>query len=140
MGNTGFHVFDTAVQKTTNILAGIEKKFDWQERRVQSYSALRCTLHLLRDRLPVNIASNFASQLPLLLKGVFYDGWDPSKVPVKMDREEFLNKFQQCFNYDIDDDIDEVVKAVLKSIFEQIEEKTAEDLRTTLPEEFSDLF
>jgi len=35
------------------------------------------------DRLPITIAANFAAQLPELLRGVFYDGWSPSRVPIK---------------------------------------------------------
>jgi hypothetical protein len=26
----------------------------------------------------------------MLIRGIYYDGWNPSKVPVKMDREAFL--------------------------------------------------
>ncbi|MFE2233419.1 DUF2267 domain-containing protein [Streptomyces sp. NPDC059442] len=44
-------------------------------------------LHTLRDRLTGDVAAHFAAQLPDLLRGAYYDGWDPSTVPVKYDRE-----------------------------------------------------
>jgi uncharacterized protein (DUF2267 family) len=53
----------------------------------------RAWLHALRDRLPVPIAAHFAAQLPELLRGVFYEGWNPSKVPVKYGREEYVTRF-----------------------------------------------
>ena len=41
------------------------------------------------------MAAHFAAQLPELLRGVYYDGWDPSAVPVKYDREGYVNRFVQ---------------------------------------------
>lgn len=41
------------------------------------YHLLRAVLHSLRDQLNTNCAAHFAAQLPLLLRGAFYEGWDP---------------------------------------------------------------
>ncbi|MFD1049696.1 DUF2267 domain-containing protein, partial [Kibdelosporangium lantanae] len=49
----------------------------------EAYQVLRPWLHLLRDRLSVPGAAHLAAQLPELLRGVFYDGWRPSEVPVR---------------------------------------------------------
>src|SRR6185312_3991982 len=32
-------------------------------------------------------------QLPELLRGVFYEGWNPSKVPVKYSKDEYIARF-----------------------------------------------
>lgn len=60
-----------------------------------AHRVLRTWLHALRDRLTVDVAANFAAQLPELLRGIYYDGWDPSAVPVKYDREGYINRFVQ---------------------------------------------
>ncbi|WP_214370534.1 DUF2267 domain-containing protein [Pseudonocardia sp. H11422] len=60
-----------------------------------AYRILRTWLHTVRDRLSVDVAVHFAAQLPLLLRGVFFDGWTPSQVPVKYDTEQFLLTFGQ---------------------------------------------
>ncbi len=48
-----------------------------------------------RDRLPVDLTAHFGAQLPMLVSGLYYEGWDPSKVPIKMARQEFLDPIQQ---------------------------------------------
>ncbi|GAB2813428.1 DUF2267 domain-containing protein [Streptomyces chlorus] len=64
-----------------------------------AHRVLRTWLHTLRDRLTVDVAAHFAAQLPAqlpdLLRGAYYDGWDPSVVPVKYDREGYINRFVQ---------------------------------------------
>jgi uncharacterized protein (DUF2267 family) len=46
---------------------------------------------VLRERLTVDEAAQLAAQLPELLRGVFYEGFDPTRQPEKIgDREEFL--------------------------------------------------
>ena len=80
MSFTGVSNLDTSIDKTW--LAEIAGEFGIEDRRL-ACRVLRAWLHALRDRLPVTIAANFAAQLPELLRGVFYDGWSPSRVPIK---------------------------------------------------------
>ncbi|MFF3608398.1 DUF2267 domain-containing protein [Streptomyces sp. NPDC002463] len=65
------------------------------EGRHAAHRMLRAWLHTLRDRLTVDVAAHFAAQLPDLLRGAYYDGWDPSTAPVKYDREGYVNRFVQ---------------------------------------------
>ena len=39
------------------------------------------------------VAAHIAAQLPELLRGVFYEGWNPSKVPIKYGRDEYIARF-----------------------------------------------
>jgi len=50
--------------------------------RQYAYRALRAVLHALRDRLTVDVAAKLAAQLPLLIRGVYYEDWDPSRTPL----------------------------------------------------------
>jgi uncharacterized protein (DUF2267 family) len=43
--------------------------------RQRAYHALRTVLHALRDRLPLNLAVHLGAQLPLLVRGIYYDQW-----------------------------------------------------------------
>jgi uncharacterized protein (DUF2267 family) len=92
MSFTGVSSLDASIDKANAWLAEIAGEFGTRDRRL-AYRVTRAWLHALRDRLPVPIAANFAAQLPELLRGVFYDGWNPSRVPVKFGPREYVLRF-----------------------------------------------
>ncbi|HEX9870658.1 MAG TPA: DUF2267 domain-containing protein [Candidatus Tectomicrobia bacterium] len=61
-------------------------------------SALKATLHALRDRLMVDEVAHLGAQLPLLIRGMYYEGWNPAGKPVKERRKAaFLTEVQASF-------------------------------------------
>jgi uncharacterized protein (DUF2267 family) len=92
MSFTGVSSLDASIDKANAWLAEVAGEFGTGDRRL-AYRVTRAWLHALRDRLPVPIAANFAAQLPELLRGVFYDGWNPSRVPVKFGPREYVLRF-----------------------------------------------
>lgn len=89
---TGVDSLDRSIDKANTWLAEIDAGFGTSDRRL-AYRVLRAWLHSLRDRLSVEVAAHFAAQLPELLRGVFFDGWNPSRVPQKYDRGEYVARF-----------------------------------------------
>jgi uncharacterized protein (DUF2267 family) len=83
-------------------LADVAEAFGTKDRRF-AYRVLRAWLHTLRDRLTVERAAQFAAQLPELVRGVYYEGWNPSRVPLKYGREEFVERFATEANIPTDD-------------------------------------
>jgi uncharacterized protein (DUF2267 family) len=58
-----------------------------------AYRVLRAFLHALRDRLSVDEAAQLGAQLPIFVRGVFYEGWDPSRTPERArDIDSFLER------------------------------------------------
>lgn len=92
MSFTGVDSLDRSIAKANAWLAGIDAGFGTGDRRL-AYRVLRAWLHGLRDRLSVEVAAHFAAQLPELLRGVFFDGWNPSRVPQKYDRAGYVTRF-----------------------------------------------
>ena len=92
MSSTGISSLDLSIEKANAWLAGIADELATDDRGL-AYRTLRAWLHSLRDRLTVTVAAHFAAQLPELLRGVFYDGWNPSKVPIKYDSAEYVRRF-----------------------------------------------
>jgi uncharacterized protein (DUF2267 family) len=92
MSFTGVRSLDQSIDKTNAWLADVAGEFGTEDRQF-AYRVTRAWLHTLRDRLPVQVAANFAAQLPELLRGVFYNGWNPGKVPVKFGPREYALRF-----------------------------------------------
>jgi uncharacterized protein (DUF2267 family) len=138
MGETGLSTFDTTVEKTNHVLHDIEQAYGWpKDRRNQSYAALRATLHALRDRLTVDVTAQLAAQLPVLIRGIYYDGWDPGAVPVKMSREDFLARVRRDFPYTIEGDIPGLVDTVLQILRRHISQGEWDDMKSTLPKDLA---
>lgn len=59
----------------------------------EAYRVLRAFLHAVRDHLPVDEAAQLSAQLPIFVRGVFYEGWEPSRTPVHdRDVHSFLRR------------------------------------------------
>jgi uncharacterized protein (DUF2267 family) len=138
MGETGYSAFDTTIEKANHILNDIEHAYGWpKERRNQSYAALRTVLHALRDRLPVAESAQLAGQLPMLVRGIYYEGWDPSDVPMKMDKQEFLARISREFTYTVDGGPQRLVGTVMDAMRRHIAEGQLADLKSILPKDLA---
>jgi uncharacterized protein (DUF2267 family) len=134
MAETGYRSFNTTVDKTNHVLKQIEQAYGWpKERRNQSYDALRGVLHALRDRLTVDEAAQLAAQLPMLIRGIFYESWDPSRVPQKMTREEFLARVRREFPFEVPGGVEPLVQTVFQSLREHITDGEWEDIKASMP-------
>lgn len=93
MAATTHHTdFDHAVQSANIWVKAVAEALGTEDRHL-AHRALRTWLHTLRDRVTVDVAAHFAAQLPELLRGTYYDGWDPSAVPLKYDLEGYTDRF-----------------------------------------------
>lgn len=80
-----------AVQQTQEWLKELMDNADLSG-EPEAWSVLRAVLHQLRDRLTADEAVQLAAQLPLVVRGIFYEGWKPRHVPTTdiRSREQFL--------------------------------------------------
>ena len=74
MSTTGLDVFDRTVQETNLWLKSLMEKLVTDDRHV-AYFALRATMHALRDRIGPDNAVHLGAQLPMLIRGLYYEGW-----------------------------------------------------------------
>ncbi|MFJ2666369.1 DUF2267 domain-containing protein [Nocardia fluminea] len=73
-------------------LRAVAEKLETEDRRF-ALRALRAWLHTVRDRIGVDSSAHLSAQLPELLRGVYYENWVPSHVPVRHGLREFLAQF-----------------------------------------------
>ncbi len=134
-------IWDKAVQKAGVWVKELADDLSWRDMS-HTLHALRSVLHALRDRLPVDEAAQLAAQLPLLIKGVYYDGWDPSRTPVSArSKEEFLALVTQPLQRVTPDaEPERVTRAVFRLLASHVSRGEILDVRGILPQELLDLW
>ncbi|MET8277859.1 DUF2267 domain-containing protein [Micromonospora sp. NPDC005174] len=138
MPDSMISAFESSLDKTNLILKDIEDAYGWpKDRRNQSYAALRTVLHLLRDRLAVNESVEFAQQLPVLVRGIYFDGWNPSDVPIKLNRDDFLYEVRQGFPYDVEGGAERVTQVVLDTLRRHVTQGEWQDVKDTMPKDLA---
>ena len=141
MSTTGLEVFDRTVQQTNEWLKAIMDELHWDDRQ-RAYLALRGTLHAVRDYLIVDESAQLAAQLPMLVRGIYYEGWDPSRVPVPgRGRTDFLARVAAAFaRAEPVVDPERVARAVLRVLTERTGGGEAAQVRHLLPKEVRELW
>lgn len=110
----------------------------------QAYSYLRAVLHALRDRLTVEEAVHLAAHLPTLIRGVYYEGWKPSRAPQKIRTvDEFCRHVEDGFGgVQPAGGVDTLAgtEAVLGFLEQHVDAGEMEHVRSQLPKELRALF
>ncbi|HYZ86453.1 MAG TPA: DUF2267 domain-containing protein [Bryobacteraceae bacterium] len=140
MSFTGLDVFDRTLQKTHIWLNDMMQELATDDKH-QAYTAMRAALHALRDRLTIEEAAQLAAQLPMLIRGFYYEGWDPTRVPLReRSRDEFLARIaDECrTNVPLDEEL--VARATFRVLAKRVTEGEIEDVEAMLPKEIAELW
>lgn len=125
-------VIQKTVQKTNEWLDEIMEEMDWADRKL--YKALKVVLQTLRDRLSVEEATDLGAQLPLLIRGTFYECWNPGQKtsPMRKPRifTEIVNREFSETDYLESEDIS---RAVLRVVRHHVSEGEINDVIASLP-------
>ncbi len=134
-----FDLFNKALQKAGAWIREIAEELDTEDEQL-AYQALRAVLHALRDRLNADEAVQLAAQLPVLVRGIYFEGWDPSKTPVKArHREEFLDLVRRhAGKYDRLDP-EKAVPAMFAVLKRHVSEGEIRDVTEALPGDIREL-
>ncbi len=74
MSDTQVAALDHTIQQTNVWLKTLAESL-YLDERPHAYSGLRAVLHVLRDRLTPEQAVHLGAQLPILVRGIYYEGW-----------------------------------------------------------------
>lgn len=134
MSTYGLRVFDDTIHTTNIWLKQLMEDLGTKSRK-DAYRALRVTLQALRDRLPPSEAVHLAAQLPIFLRGVYYEGWKPFSDPVPMNTaQEFLGAIAPGFKFSniyLSDET--IVRVVFRLLNDKISSGEISDVKACLP-------
>jgi uncharacterized protein (DUF2267 family) len=107
----------------------------------QAFRLVRGVLHVLRDHLSVDHVASLAAQLPLLLRGVLYEGWNPIGKPKKLRHAaDFIEQVKAQIAPEPLDQPEWSIRAVLRALNTHLTPGEVSKLRRALPHELRDLW
>lgn len=139
MSATGIDAFDKTLQVTNTWLKDIME--DHGPDRQVAWHVLSAVLHTVRDRLPTDLSAHLGAQLPLLVRGTYYDQFQPSKQPVRSRTlDEFLEQVEQELKFIRPVNTVEATRSVFKVLSHYIDPGEVRKVRAALPEPVRDLW
>jgi uncharacterized protein (DUF2267 family) len=135
MTTTGLDVFDKTVQETNHWLKVMMQELETDSRR-HAFTVLRATLHALRDRIGPANAVQLGAQLPMLLRGAYYEGWRLSGTPTREHHfEDFLDHIDSELPAGLPFDAADAVAATFRVLSECLDRGEFKKLNRLLPAE-----
>lgn len=140
MSSRSIHVFDRTTHEAHEWVNDLNGRLGWSSER-DALRLMRVVLCKLRDHLPANEMAQLSAQLPIMLRGMFFEGWQPKNTPVH-------ERHAATFIAAVDAQVGEVadyrgvadIRAVLELINARISRGEVEDVRANLPTELQELW
>lgn len=123
-----------------NWLRAIALEMELEERHDIAFQALRSVLHAIRDRSIPSEVFDLSAQLPLMVRGVFFEGYNLKDKPEKLNADEFLETIEMGFYGNTTVDAEVALQAVLKLLYEKISEGEMEDIYSGMPKDIKELW
>jgi uncharacterized protein (DUF2267 family) len=139
MSTTPDELFSHTVQTAYAWVKEVQEELGWED-EAKACLALKATLHALRDRLTVDEAPHLGAQLPMLIRGMYYEGWSPAGKPCKgPHKEAFLAQVQTPFRMG-EIDAEPIVRGVFTVLSKHITAGEIDNVKRILPPELRKLW
>jgi uncharacterized protein (DUF2267 family) len=129
---TGVRALDSSLQKSELWLKEVMERMGWSERD-KAYAGLRAVLHALRDRLLADEAFDFAAELPLVLRGMYFEDWKRGRPTRERSREDFLARVSERLVPGRDVDPERLTRAVFDVVGRHVSSGEIRQILAQLP-------
>ena len=138
--DTGIDAIEKTLQKTNEWIKELESALGWEDRHF-AFHALRAVLHHLRDRLPVATVAHLGDQLPVLVRGVYYENWNPTREqPQLRTATDLFDQLSIDFPKEYNLDAPTMARAVCGVVKAHISAGELRIIRANLPADWAALF
>ena len=136
---THLDYFDNAVHEAYTWLDDIVTEATWDDLSIALY-ALRATLHALRDELTTDQNALLTAHLPTIIRGIYYEGWNPNQVNAPTTRDRFLKRIASSLKHPYNEfDPEEIVQTVLTTLSTHLPTE-CQKIQPTLPTDLQSLW
>lgn len=140
MSSKGLGVFDRTVQESHEWVNELTERLDWTSHR-DALRLLRTVFHLIRDHLEAYEIAQFSAQLPILLRGMYFEAWQPTKTPLKaLHVAQFIEIVEEQVGDVQEYRGPEDIRTAFKLINARISRGEVMDVRANLPLELRDFW
>jgi uncharacterized protein (DUF2267 family) len=131
---TGLEVWDASIQRTNLWLKELMQELNSADHR-NTYLTLRSVLHALRDHLPIGEAIYVGEQLPMLIRGMYFEHWNlPGKPLPLRSRNDFFTAVSHYMAREGETSNAEAgTRAVFRLLDRKATEGEIEDLQHVIP-------
>lgn len=134
MSSSAIAVFDNTARTTHLWLNETSEEIGLDDQ--QSWRVTAAVLRAIRDRVPVELAAHLESQLPLLVRGAYYDQFRPSAMPRHIrSLDEFLLLIAEELKFGGPVDTKDAARAVFNVLSRHLTAGQIGEVREALPEE-----
>ena len=137
---TGISTLDHAPQVVAEWINELGDDLDWSDKG-RCYLLLREPLHAVRDYLTVDEAADLSAQLPILIRGIYFDGWVPSRTPAHpRGKADFIARVSRCFAKSPLEDPERAVSAVFDLLRRKISEGEFDEVAGSMRKSLRELW
>ena len=140
MSAQGLEVIDHTVHLTHEWINELRERLDWDSSR-DALRLLRVTLVRIRDHLGHEEMAQLSAQMPLLIRGMYYEGWRPAHTPV---RDRSADHFVAAIEELVGDILDWRGRRDIVSVFRLLDNRISEgeirEVKVGLPQPIRDLW
>ncbi len=115
-------------------LMRVPDRTDW------AMNVMKAVLHTIRDRTTLQEVFHLSAQLPVLVRGIYLEGYKPTGKPIKMNAEEFMQQIKERLAPSIDIPVTEAFRAVITVLYERTSPGEMDDIKGLMPKDIQKLW
>ncbi len=130
----GLEVIDHAVQHTHEWVNELAGRLGWGSKR-STLHLMRAVLRRLRDHLQPEEMAQMSAQLPLLIRGMFFEGWVPAHTPIHArGANDFADAIKEEMGLDAEYEGSGDIRCVFEVLNARLSAGEVNDVRANRPE------
>ena len=97
-------------------------------------------MHTLRDWLSPEEMADLSAQLPTLIRGIYFEGWNPPEPVCERKKRDFVISVRKSFGYESEIDVDKAIGAVFRLLDRHISHGEIVQIRNSMKKSLRELW